>query len=229
VTQVDATYGDAIESLRRCCCQWGFKASGRTLGHHQIWARDSMIASLGARFAQDNQIQQAIQASLSLLKDRRAAGGAIPNNVDCATLHPNFRAYADGGLWWIIASTLLAPDPGVVREALSWYEYQDVDQSGLLSMRKAPTGRISSEPEARVCTSIACTYWHCAGPRNFLSVMRVIVFVAGPPWPQSGSMHIFGIWATRILDGIFPTRSAPRALPFKIRWDARGRCRRSCT
>ena len=40
-----------------------------------------------------------------------APAGAIPNNVDCATLRPNFRAYADGGLWWIIGSSLLAPDP----------------------------------------------------------------------------------------------------------------------
>jgi len=110
------------------------------VGHHQIWARDSMIASLGARFVQDNQIQEALHASLFLLKDRRGPGGAIPNNVDCATLHPNFRAYADGGLWWIVTSTLLArdvvPDVDVVREVLRWYEYQDVDQSSLLSMQE---------------------------------------------------------------------------------------------
>ena len=60
VAQIDATYGDAIESLRRCCCEWGLKASGRPFGHHQIWTRDSMIASLGARFVQDDQIQQAL-------------------------------------------------------------------------------------------------------------------------------------------------------------------------
>src|SRR5260370_39588584 len=96
-----------------------------------------MIASLGARFAQDNEIQEAMQASLSLLKDRRGPGGAIPNNVDCATLHPNFRAYADGGLWWIVANTLLAPDREVVREVLCWYEYQDVDQSGLVTIQEA--------------------------------------------------------------------------------------------
>jgi glycogen debranching enzyme len=155
VAQVDATYGDAIESLRRCCCQWGLKASGRPLGHHQIWARDSMIASLGARFAQDNEIQEAMQASLSLLKDRRGPGGAIPNNVDCATLHPNFRAYADGGLWWIVANTLLAPEPEVVREVLCWYEYQDVDQSGLLSMQEA------SDWQDLFCTRGKGLYLNC--------------------------------------------------------------------
>jgi glycogen debranching enzyme len=155
VTQVDATYGDAIESLRRCCCQCGLKASGGTLGHHQIWARDSMIASLGARFAQDNQIQQAIQASLSLLKEHRGPRGAIPNNVDCATLHPNFRAYADGGLWWIVGSTLLTPDLDVVREILCWYEYQDVDQSGLLSLQE------SSDWQDLFCTRGKGLYLNC--------------------------------------------------------------------
>lgn len=155
VTQVDATYADAIESLRRCCCQWGLKASGRPLGHHQIWARDSMIASLGARFAQDDQIQQALQASLSLLKEHRGPRGAIPNNVDCATLRPNFRAYADGGLWWIVAGTLLRPDLDVVREVLCWYEYQEVDQSGLLSMQE------SSDWQDLFCTRGKGLYLNC--------------------------------------------------------------------
>jgi len=155
LTQVDTTYGAAIESLRRCCCQWGLKASGRPLGHHQIWARDSMIASLGARFVEDNQIQEAIQASLSLLKEHRGPRGGIPNNVDCATLRPNFRAYADGGLWWIVASSLLTPDLAVVREVLCWYEHQDVDQSGLLSMQE------SSDWQDLFCTRGKGLYLNC--------------------------------------------------------------------
>jgi glycogen debranching enzyme len=159
----DATYADAIESLRRCCCQEGLKASGRPVGHHQIWARDSMIASLGARFVQDSQIREALHASHSLLKDRRGPGGAIPNNVDCATLRPNFRAYADGGLWWIVAGTLLAPDlapnvgpdADVVREVLGWYRYQDVDQSGLLSMQEG------SDWQDLFCTRGKALYLNC--------------------------------------------------------------------
>ena len=167
MAHADATYRDAIESLRRCCCPWGLKASGRAVGHHQVWARDSMIASLGARFVQDNQIRDALHASLFLLKDRRGPGGAIPNNVDCATLHPNFRAYADGGLWWIVARTLLArdlspdltpgvfPDLEVVREVLRWYEYQDVDQSGLLSMQEG------SDWQDLFCTRGKGLYLNC--------------------------------------------------------------------
>jgi glycogen debranching enzyme len=152
---IEATYGAAIESLRRCCCPFGLKASGQPLGHHQIWARDSMIALLGARFTADNQIQAALRASVALLRDHRASGGEIPNNVDSASLRPNFRAYADGGLWWVIGSALLAPDPEVIREVLRWYEYQDVDQSGLLSMQE------SSDWQDLFCTRGKGLYLNC--------------------------------------------------------------------
>jgi glycogen debranching enzyme len=155
VPEADPTYIDAIDSLRRCCCPWGLKASGRPLGHHQIWARDSMIALMGARFVQDSQIQDALQESLCLLRDHRRAGGAIPNNVACMTLQPNFRAYADGGLWWIVGSTLLAPDPEVIREVLGWYEYQDVDQTGLLSMQEG------SDWQDLFCTRGKGLYLNC--------------------------------------------------------------------
>jgi glycogen debranching enzyme len=131
------------------------KASGGAVGHHQIWARDSMITLLGARFAADPDIQQALQASLRVLKDHRGPGGAIPNNVDCATRHANFRAYADGGLWWVIGSTLLDPCPSVVLEVLRWYDYQDVDQSGLLSMQEA------SDWQDLFCTRGKGLYLNC--------------------------------------------------------------------
>ena len=153
--QSNAIYHAAIESLRRCCCQLGLKASGGRLGHQQIWARDSMIALLGARFVPDSQIQDALRASLTLLRDHGTSGGAIPSNVDCATLRPNFRAYADGGLWWAIGSMSLAPDPETVRAVLRWYEYQDVDQSGLLSMQE------SSDWQDLFCTRGKGLYLNC--------------------------------------------------------------------
>ncbi|HEY9142234.1 MAG TPA: glycoside hydrolase 100 family protein [Bryobacteraceae bacterium] len=155
MNQSDAIYHAAIESLRRCCCQWGLKASGGRVGHQQIWVRDSMIALLGARFAPESEIQDALRASIALLRDHRTSGGAIPNNVDCASLRPNFRAYADGGLWWVIGSKALAPDPAVVREVLRWYEYQDVDQSGLLSMQEA------SDWQDLFCTRGKGLYLNC--------------------------------------------------------------------
>lgn len=114
-----------------------------------------MIASLGARLVDDREIQDALRASVSLLKRNQAPNGAIPNNVDCVTLRPNFRAYADGGLWWIIGSTLLQPDPNTVRTVLRWYECQDVDQSGLLSMQE------SSDWQDLFCTRGKGLYLNC--------------------------------------------------------------------
>jgi len=96
-----------------------------------------MISLLGGRFVDDLQIRDALHASIALLRQKQAPGGAIPNNVDCATLRPNFHAYADAGLWWIVGSTLLAPDPEATAAVLSWYACQDVDQSGLISMQES--------------------------------------------------------------------------------------------
>jgi len=145
----------AVETLRRCCTPLGLKASGGRVGHHQVWARDSMITLLGARFAADPQIDAALHASLRLLKEHQAPAGAIPNNVDGETRRANFHAYADAGLWWIIGSSLLAPDPETVRRILLWYECQDVDQSGLLSMQEA------SDWQDLFCTRGKGLYLNC--------------------------------------------------------------------
>jgi len=114
-----------------------------------------MIASLGARLADSGEIQAALRASVAVLKQHRTPAGAIPNNVDCATERPNFRAYADGGLWWIIGSALIDPDPAAAREVLHWYECQDVDHSGLLSMQE------SSDWQDLFCTRGKGLYLNC--------------------------------------------------------------------
>jgi hypothetical protein len=130
-------YAKAVSVLKLCATDAGMQASGSRVGHRQVWARDSMIALLGARFVPDGQIQSALHASIALLRQKQAPGGAIPNNVDCATLRPNFRAYADAGLWWIVGSSLIAPDPATAAAILGWYACQDVDQTGLISMQES--------------------------------------------------------------------------------------------
>ncbi len=150
-----AVSAKAIEALRRCSFPEGLKASGRAVGHHQVWARDTMIALLGARFADDAQIQASLQASIALLRSRQSETGAIPNNVDSLSLRPNFRAYADGGLWWIIGSSLIAPDPQTSAVVLRWYECQDVDRTCLLSMQE------SSDWQDLFCTRGKGLYLNC--------------------------------------------------------------------
>jgi hypothetical protein len=126
-----------VDALRRCCSETGLKASGDRLGHHQIWARDAMIAALGGVLTGDPQILDALRATVRILREYQAANGCIPNNVDAQSLRPNFRAYADAGLWWIIGSSLINPDPATTAAVLRWYECQDVDQTGLLSMQES--------------------------------------------------------------------------------------------
>jgi glycogen debranching enzyme len=151
----ETVYFSAIQSLRRCCCPSGLKASGQPHGYRQIWSRDSMISLLGARLCDDDQIQTALRASVSILRGHQSPTGEIPNNVDPETGRANFRAYADGGLWWIIGSTLLAPDPAAAHTVLRWYECQDVDSCGLLSMQE------SSDWQDLFCTRGKGLYLNC--------------------------------------------------------------------
>ncbi|HVW83411.1 MAG TPA: glycoside hydrolase 100 family protein [Bryobacteraceae bacterium] len=148
-------YTNAVFVLKRCSTSAGMKASGRTVGHHQVWARDSMITLLGARFAKDDEIRNALHASIALLRSKQTPAGAIPNNVDCATLRPNFRAYADAGLWWIIGSSILNPDSETTAAILRWYTCQDVDQTGLLSMQE------SADWQDLFCTRGKGLYLNC--------------------------------------------------------------------
>ena len=133
----DTDWHAAVEVLRRCSHPLGINASAGKSGHAQIWARDSMITLLGACTLQDPVIRSALRATLATLGAHQAANGCIPNNVDPATGKVNFRAYADGGLWYVIGSTLLEPDYPRIRRVLDWYACQDVDQSGLISMQEA--------------------------------------------------------------------------------------------
>lgn len=114
-----------------------------------------MITLLGAAHLSDPQIRQALMGSVDLLRSRQAPSGVIPNNVDAASLRPNFRAYADGGLWWIIGSNILCPDPETTGKVLAWYDCQDVDQSGLLSMQE------SADWQDLFCTRGKGLYLNC--------------------------------------------------------------------
>lgn len=134
---IDETYEAAVASLRRCCTPEGVRASAGRTGHTQVWTRDAAIALLGGALTDDSVIRESLVASVELLRSRAAANGQIPNNVDSLSLRPNFRAYADSGLWWIVGASIVAPDPVMTDRILDWYECQDVDQSGLLSMQES--------------------------------------------------------------------------------------------
>ncbi len=45
---IQEAYSRSLDILRRCATPAGFRASGAEPGYPQIWARDSIITSLGA-------------------------------------------------------------------------------------------------------------------------------------------------------------------------------------
>lgn len=134
---IESQRSRAVEVLRQCSHETGIKGSGGSHGHHQVWARDSMITLLGAQTLDDPTVRTALGASLDTLRRHQSPAGSIPNHVDVVTGIPNFRAYADGGLWYVIGSTLMRPDLATVRRVLRWYSCQDVDACGLISIQEA--------------------------------------------------------------------------------------------
>ncbi|MBI3115463.1 MAG: glycogen debranching protein [Candidatus Kerfeldbacteria bacterium] len=137
---------EATRVLRDCTHPLGIKASARPSEHYQVWARDSMIAALGALFVDDARLQTAIRSSIAALATFQTPLGLIPNNVSVETRRPNYTAGADSGLWYVIGITAVAErhrDRAFLRrlwpsvtKTLDWYAHQDVDQSGLIHMRE---------------------------------------------------------------------------------------------
>lgn len=133
--------------LRRCVSRLGFKASARPDGYVQVWARDSMITSLGALLLDDPVLDRAVRASIKTLQQHQTALGVIPNNVDVRSGRPNFQAYADGGLWFVVGTAayvktknddrLLRSTWPAIERALRWYAHQDGNQSGLIAIQEA--------------------------------------------------------------------------------------------
>lgn len=136
-----------------------------------------MIALLGARFAVDESIHRCLLASVETLRRSQTAAGEIPNNVDAAKGRPNFRAYADAGLWWIIGSSLIAPDLPAIRSILRWYECQDVDLSGLLSMQE------SADWQDLFCTRGKGLYLNCV----YVLALRAAARVAADSEPTDAA------------------------------------------
>ncbi|MEA1927743.1 MAG: amylo-alpha-1,6-glucosidase [Candidatus Auribacterota bacterium] len=137
-------YQQANRVLKKCARSRGLTASARTRGYPQIWTRDSMITLPGALLTGDPKIKESIRAGFELLARHQTPLGLIPNNVHSKTLRPNFQAYADSGLWFVVGvaeffrrtrdKKFLRRFYPVIEKTLSWYEYQDVDRTGLITM-----------------------------------------------------------------------------------------------
>ena len=137
-------YAQALKVLKRCVDGVGIKASAQRKGYPQVWARDTMITLLGASLTGDRKILHGLKSSFMILKKKQTPLGSIPNNVHVRTLKPNYQAYADAGLWFVVGNafffrqtrdkSFLKQNYEAIKKTLSWYEYQDVDQTGFITM-----------------------------------------------------------------------------------------------
>ncbi len=114
-----------------------------------------MIALLGGVLAGDPAIRSALLASLAVFRRHRTPAGLVPNHVDLEAHQPNFRAYADAGLWYVIGSCICEPDLPGIHKVMSWYDCQDVDRSGMVSIQE------SSDWQDLFCTRGKGLYVNC--------------------------------------------------------------------
>ncbi|MBM4430493.1 MAG: hypothetical protein FJ026_09140 [Chloroflexi bacterium] len=97
---VSVAYEKALCILASECSPLGLMASPH--GYPHVWARDSVITSLGAILTAGH--EGCLQRSLQTLGGRQSELGAIPNNVSVATgrLDHTNAGSVDSNLWYII-------------------------------------------------------------------------------------------------------------------------------
>ncbi|MFH1661670.1 MAG: amylo-alpha-1,6-glucosidase [Candidatus Falkowbacteria bacterium] len=138
-------YNKAVEVLTHCVKPNGFYASGLKGGYEAVWARDSMVASLGACLV-GKQFKEAIKNSIELLAKNQSALGQIPNCVGSYNTDRKsditFNSI-DSSLWFAICNYIYAKiynDKSLLKkykhnisQAILWLKYQDPNEDKLLS------------------------------------------------------------------------------------------------
>ncbi|MDD5071865.1 MAG: glycoside hydrolase 100 family protein [Patescibacteria group bacterium] len=136
-------YLKAIEVLASCSKPNGFYASGLPGGYEAVWARDSMVTSLGASFFPE--FKKPIKKSLELLAKNQTEFGLVPNCVGSYNTDRQsditFNSL-DAPLWYIIGhyfyaknyldKSLLKKHKNNIAKALFWLKCQDPDNLGLI-------------------------------------------------------------------------------------------------
>lgn len=144
MSAVQQAYEHALVVLERCAKPVGFYASGLRGGYEAVWARDSMIASLGGSCAGER-FKTPFRRSVTLLSKHQSEHGQIPNAV--GTYNTDRRSDVtfnsiDSSLWYLIGHyvyakayedrNLLRKYRKNIRETLRWLQYQDPNEDGLL-------------------------------------------------------------------------------------------------
>jgi len=131
-------YEQAIKVLEKCATLHGFHASNP--GYDAVWARDSMITSLGASLL-GRKFQNTFKQSLLTLAKHQSKKGQIPNAVDLFSKrkgHVDFKSI-DSSLWFIIGYYIYKqryndspPLKNQIQKAFTWLTYQDMGNDGML-------------------------------------------------------------------------------------------------
>ena len=131
--------------LRQECSPIGLMASPE--GYPHVWARDSVITSLGALLSPGH--EHCLRVSLATLAGQQSELGAIPNNVSVATgrLDHTNAGSVDSNLWFILGHAFqyrssedvdfLRAQWPALEKALLWLRYQDSNGCGLLEVHEA--------------------------------------------------------------------------------------------
>ncbi|HLD42401.1 MAG TPA: glycoside hydrolase 100 family protein [Candidatus Nanoarchaeia archaeon] len=138
----EEAYHQAVEVLRLCATKHGFYASHP--GYDAVWARDSMITSIGASLVDDAKLKNAFKQSLLLLAKHQSPAGEIPNAVDIFSRrkpHVDFSSI-DSSLWYIIGhfiyqqrygdSSLIKAEANSIERALNWLRCQETGKNHML-------------------------------------------------------------------------------------------------
>lgn len=142
---VETALQEAQKILGTECSPIGLMASPE--GYPHVWARDSVITSLGALLTPGH--EECLKTSLRTLTGQQSELGAIPNNVSVATgrLDHTNAGSVDSNLWFILGhafqyratgdTAFLRQQWPALERALLWLRYQDSNGCGLLEIHEA--------------------------------------------------------------------------------------------
>ncbi len=136
--EIKEAYKKAILVLEKCRTKRGFRAAYP--GYNGIWARDSIITSLGASLIEDK-FKDTFKQSLITLASNQSENGQIPNAVLLDKNEVDYKSI-DSSLWFIIShfifkerfkdNSLLNKYKSNIKRALIWLSYQDMGEDGML-------------------------------------------------------------------------------------------------
>lgn len=139
----------ALEILHNCATPYGFKASADPAGYPQVWGRDSSVTLLGALASGDPELIAVGRASLDTLGGQQSCWGLVPLNVnpDTGYISTENAGACDANLWYILGQYALYQATGdrvalekvwlKINKALTWLQYQDMNECGLLEIPEA--------------------------------------------------------------------------------------------